>query len=109
METYPRIIQQLPKINIPINCVNAFLMQSEKNQLVFFEFGEDTEIPMHSHGAQWGIVVEGKIELTIGEEKKIYRKGDSYNINAGELHGGKIFKGFKAIDFFEDADRYLLK
>ncbi len=103
---YPEIIKNLPKINVPINGVEANLMQSPDNQLVFFEFKEDTEIPMHSHGAQWGIVVDGKIDLTIGGIEKTFVKGDSYNIKAGEIHGGKIYAGFKAIDFFEDADRY---
>ena len=106
METYPDIIKKLPQINIPINGVNAYLMQSQQNQLVFFEFMEDTEIPMHSHGAQWGIVVDGKIELTIDGVKKTYLKGDSYFIPGGVEHGGKVYKGFKAIDFFDDADRY---
>lgn len=81
-------------------------MQSKNNQLVFFDFKEDTKIPMHSHGAQWGIVVDGKIDLTIGRVEKTYQKGDSYYINAGEEHGGKIYAGFKAIDFFDDKDRY---
>jgi len=103
---YPNIIQSLPKINVPIPGVNGYLMQSDNNQLVFFEFNEDTEIPMHSHGAQWGIVVDGKIDLTIGGVTKTYRKGDSYTIRSGEEHGGKVYKGFKAIDFFEDKDRY---
>ena len=82
------------------------LLQSQNNQLVFFEFNEDTEIPLHSHGAQWGIVVDGKIELTIGGETKTYLKGDNYNIPSGVEHGGNVYKGFKAIDFFEDNDRY---
>lgn len=95
-----------PKINIPISGVDGYLMQSPYNQLVFFEFNEDTEISLHSHGAQWGIVVEGKIKLTIGGETKTYLKGDSYNIPAEVEHEGIVYKGFKAIDFFEDADRY---
>ena len=103
---YPEIIKNLPKINIPLNGVEAFLMQSKNNQLVFFDFKEDTEIPLHSHGEQWGIVVDGKIELSIGGIIKTYVKGDSYFIPAGTEHGGKIFAGFKAIDFFDDVDRY---
>ncbi len=106
MTTYPEIIKSLPKVNIPIHGVDGYLMQSQQNQLVFFEFENDTEIPLHSHGAQWGIVVDGKIDLTIGGETRTYHKGDSYYIPTGVEHGGKIYRGFKAIDFFEDADRY---
>lgn len=103
---YPDIIKALPKVSIPLPGADAFLFQGKANQLVFFEFNEDTEIPMHSHGAQWGIVVDGRIDLTIGNETKTYRKGDHYFIPPGVKHGGKIFKGFKAIDFFEEKDRY---
>jgi quercetin dioxygenase-like cupin family protein len=78
MKTYPEIIKTLPKVKIPLNGAEAYLMQSQNNQLVFFEFNEDTEIPLHSHGAQWGIVVDGKIELSIGGLIKTFRKGDSY-------------------------------
>ena len=104
--TYPDIIKLLPTLTIPIQGVEAYLLQGENNQLVFFDFTQDTEIPMHSHGAQWGIVVDGKIDLTIGGKTKTYQKGDSYFIKAGEIHGGKIYKGFKAIDFFDEVDRY---
>jgi quercetin dioxygenase-like cupin family protein len=103
---YPEIIKKLPLIRTPLNGVEAYLLQAADNQLVFFDFAEDAEIPIHSHGAQWGIVVDGKIDLTIGGNKKTYCRGDSYTIPAGTLHGGKIFAGFKAIDFFEDKDRY---
>jgi quercetin dioxygenase-like cupin family protein len=106
METYPDIIRSLPEINLPLSGAEARLLQSENNQLVFFDFGEDTEIPLHSHGAQWGIVVDGKIELTIGDKTRVYVKGDHYYIPSGVKHGGKIFAGFKAIDFFEERDRY---
>jgi len=94
METYPDIIKNLPEINLPLPGVKAHLIQSENNQLVFFDFSEDTEIPLHSHGAQWGIVVDGKIELTIGDKTRLYKKGDNYFIPSGVKHGGKIFAGF---------------
>jgi len=103
---YPEIIKNLPSIKIDLNGVEAHLLQGISSQLVFFEFSEDTQIPMHSHGAQWGIVVDGRIDLTIGGEEKTYLKGDSYAIPSGVSHGGRIYAGFKAIDYFEDADRY---
>ncbi len=104
--TYPDIIQSLPKINLPLPAVNGYLLQGAKNQLVFFDFTEDTVIPEHSHDAQWGIVVDGSIDLTIGGETKTYRRGDSYLIPAGVKHSGTAGKGFKAIDFFNEPHRY---
>jgi quercetin dioxygenase-like cupin family protein len=103
---FPDLIKHLPSLSLPLNGVEANLLQGAENQLVFFDFKEDTEIPMHAHGAQWGIVVDGRIDLTIGNTGHSFRKGDSYFIPAGIKHGGKIYAGFKAIDFFEEPDRY---
>jgi quercetin dioxygenase-like cupin family protein len=106
---YPEIIRNLPEARVPIQDVQANLLQGSQNQLIFFNFSENAEIPMHQHGAQWGIVVNGRIDLTIGSIRQTYRKGDSYYIPAGVMHGGTAYKGFKAIDFFDESDRYSIK
>lgn len=64
---------------------------------------------MHAHGAQWGTVVGGEIEFTIGGVTKVYRPGDSYAIPAGVEHGAQIKAGTRVIDVFEEADRYPVK
>ena len=66
-------------------------------------------IARYSHGAQWGTVLEGQIELTIGGETRTYGPGEAYNIPAGVLHSGKIPAGTKVIDIFEEPERYKLK
>ena len=66
-------------------------------------------LPPHSHGAQWGTVVEGQIEFTIGGVTKTYGPGDSYDIPAGVEHGAEITAGTRVIDVFEEADRYKVK
>lgn len=64
---------------------------------------------MHSHGAQWGTVVEGEITFTIGDQTRVYRPGDSYSIPAGVLHGARITAGTRVIDVFQEADRYPIR
>lgn len=103
---YPDIIKSLPQIDIPIKGVNAYKLQGSDNQLVFFEFTEEAVVPEHSHKAQWGIVVDGKIDITIGGLEITYIKGDTYFIPDGVKHSAKIYKGFCAIDFFDQPDRY---
>jgi len=103
---YPDIISQLPKIIIAADEVNGYLLQGKENQLVFFEFNKETTIPPHSHGAQWGIVVDGEIRLTISGKENVYFRGDCYFIPEGAVHSGVTSAGFKAIDFFSQADRY---
>lgn len=107
----PEIITSLPEIDMPFppTKVKANALKSDRGLLVFFQILEDTELPPHSHKAQWGTVLDGHIELTIGDETRTYGPGDSYNIPAGVMHSGKLPAGAKIIDFFEEPDRYKLR
>lgn len=108
---FPEFIMGLPSIDAPFpeDVVQTAVVKSDSGLVAFFTFLKDMELPMHSHGAQWGTVVEGEIEFTIGGETKIYRAGDSYSIPAGVKHGAMIKAGTRAIDVFEEADRYAIK
>lgn len=108
---FPEFIAAFPSIDVPFpeDVVQTAVVRSDKGLVAFFSFLKDMELPLHSHGAQWGTVVEGEIEFTIGGETKIYRAGDSYSIPAGVAHGALIKSGTRVIDVFEEADRYALK
>ena len=107
----PDFIISLPAIDAPFppSKVKTHALKSDRGLMVFFEILEDMELPPHSHKAQWGTVLDGQIELTIGDKTRIYRPGDSYNIPAGVVHSGKIPAGTKVIDVFEEPERYKLK
>jgi quercetin dioxygenase-like cupin family protein len=77
----------------------------KKFQIVFFEI-EPGKIPAHSHSAQWGIVLEGEMTLTIEGETKKYKKGDSYFIPEGAIHDAECHTFVRAFDFFTDPQRY---
>nr|WP_319949472.1 cupin domain-containing protein [uncultured Shimia sp.] len=108
---FPDFIMGFPAIDVPFSeeVVQTRAIQSEDGLVVFFTFLQGMELPMHSHGAQWGTVVHGQIELTIGDHTQTYGPGDSYSIPAGVEHGAIIQAGTKVIDVFEEADRYPLK
>jgi quercetin dioxygenase-like cupin family protein len=108
-EFYPEIIRNLPEAEIPIAGVRGHLMQSEHGQLVFFDISETAEVPPHTHGAQWGVVLDGEMELTIGDETRLYRKGDTYLIPAGVTHSATFKTRCKILDLFADKDRYKVK
>jgi quercetin dioxygenase-like cupin family protein len=108
-QIYADIIKNLPEIDINLAGVKGYLMQGENNQMVFFELDTIATVPPHSHGAQWGMVVEGEMELTIAGKTKTYKKGDRYSIGKGEVHTAVFKKKTFAIDFFEDVDRYTAK
>ncbi len=108
---YPDFIQNFHSLDVPFpeDVVQTAVVRSGQGLVAFFTFVKDMELPPHSHGAQWGTVVEGEIEFTIGGETKIYGPGDSYSIPAGVEHGAQIKAGTRVIDVFEEADRYPLK
>ena len=106
---YPESVTSLPMVDVPLPGVRGWLFQAEDHQIVFFDIDPIGEIPLHSHGEQWGIVVEGEMELTIGGQTKRYKAGDSYHIPPGATHGAKFLSRVRAIDVFADKDRYRSK
>ncbi len=103
---YPEIIRNLPEADIPFEGVRAWLSQGESQQIVFFDFDGIGEIPMHSHGARWGIVIEGDMDLNINGIKKNYQKGDCYSIPEDILHSAKFNCRTMLMDYVAEKDRY---
>ena len=108
-EVFPDPIKNLPEADIPLEGIKAYLSQSDTHQIIFMEFEKDVELPEHSHAAQIGIVLEGKIDLTIGGKKETYTKGDRYYIPSGVKHSGKIYAGYADITYFDEPNRYKTK
>ncbi len=108
-DIFPAPILRLPEADIPLDGVKAYLSQGSGHQIIFMEFSKDVELKEHAHAGQWGVVLEGKIELTIGGVIGTYEKGDRYYIPEGVLHSGKIHAGYADMTFFDQADRYGIK
>jgi len=107
--SYPEFITGLLQADIPLKGVRGWISQAVDHQVVFFDIDPIGVVPSHTHGEQWGIVVEGEMELTIGGQTRRYGPGDSYHIPAGVPHGAKFLSHFRAIDVFADANRYQAK
>ncbi|AOT72327.1 cupin domain-containing protein [Geosporobacter ferrireducens] len=106
---FPEVIKNLPEADIPLDGITAFLSQGDQHQIIFMEFEKDVDLPEHEHESQYGIVLEGKIELTIDGVKNTFVKGDRYYIPSGVKHFGKIFAGYADMTFFNEKDRYSKK
>lgn len=106
---FPNIIEKLPLADIPIRGLKAFLSQGPNSQILFMEFDEDVDLLEHQHAGQFGIVLEGKIDLTIDGQANTYIKGDRYFIPANVKHSGRIYAGYADITFFDEKDRYKTK
>lgn len=106
---FPEVITRLPEADLPFAGCQAYLSQSDEHQIIFMEFAEDVDLPEHSHAAQLGIVLEGRIDLVIDGIKHTYTKGDRYLIPGGVKHSGKIYAGYADLTFFDQKVRYLAK
>lgn len=106
---FPEPIRKLPLADIPLPGLTAYLSQADTHQILFMEFQNDVELPEHAHGAQMGIVVEGRIEMIIGGEKHCFSKGDRYFIPEGVRHSGRIYAGYADVTYFDEPNRYAPK
>jgi quercetin dioxygenase-like cupin family protein len=106
MSQFPEFIKNLPNIDIALEGVIGKLLQAKDHQVVFFEIEPIGSIPPHTHQDQWGVVLEGEMDLTIGGETKSYTRGDSYFIPAGVEHSATFKTRVKVIDVFAEPNRY---
>lgn len=104
---YPKVITDLPEAEIPFAGVRGWIAQGEDHQLLFFDMESTAVVPEHSHGyAQWGTVLEGEMELSIGGKARVYRRGEDYTIPAGVKHSARFLTRSRVMDFFQEKARY---
>jgi len=109
-QSFPNVIRDLPEADIQFRGVRAWILQGDRHQLVFFEFESSAQVPEHSHDyPQWGMVIEGKMELTIDGKTKIIEKGDEYVIPAKAKHYIRFLSKCRVMDFFSERTRYRAK
>jgi len=106
---FPEFVTNLPEADIPFPGVRGRISQAPNHQIIFMDIEPIGEVAPHRHGEQWGIVVEGEMELTIGGVTRRYRPGDSYHIPANVEHGATFLTRVRVIDIFADVNRYRAK
>ena len=104
-EFFPDFIRACPAPDSPF-AMRAHIVPSEHVLPMFYEIDEDVHIPEHSHGPQWGVVLDGIMEFTIDGQSRRYTRGDTYFVPDGVPHTAHIHAGYKGIDVFSDPQRY---
>ena len=104
---YPEVITRLPEVELQVEGARAWILQAELSQLVFFQFPPGKCLPQHCHSYdQWGLVIDGEMELTIAEKPRIFKKGDEYLVPAGAQHSAKFLRSTRVMDYFSEKNRY---
>lgn len=106
---YPEFIRHLPEVAVPIEGVRGWLMQDGRRQVVFFDILPTAIVPPHAHCAQWGIMLEGEMDLTIEGRTTRVGKGDWYFIPDQANHSARFLSRVNVIDIFDSGDRYKAK
>jgi quercetin dioxygenase-like cupin family protein len=74
---------------------------AEGVQLIEFRMSRGAVIPWHDHvNEQVGMVVSGRIVLTIGEDAMTLGPGDGYVIPSGVEHTVEVLEDSVALDVF---------
>lgn len=105
-EPFPEFIRALPMVDSPLASLRGWMLRTEQALAMFYEIPDGVDLPEHAHGAQWGVVLAGSIDFTIGGETRAYGPGDTYYVPANVPHSAVIHPGFVGVDVFADADRY---
>lgn len=105
-ERFPDFIRSLPMVDSPLASLRGWMLQTDQALAMFYEIPDGVDLPEHAHGAQWGVVLEGAIDFTIGAETRTYGPGDRFFVPEGVPHSAVIHPGYVGIDVFADADRY---
>jgi quercetin dioxygenase-like cupin family protein len=105
-EHFPEFIRALPMVDSPLASLRGWMLQTGQALAMFYEIPDGVDVPEHAHGAQWGVVLEGAVEFTIGDETRTYGAGETYFVPDGIEHRAVIHPGYVGIDVFADADRY---
>ncbi len=74
-----------------------------KNMMLsMVELSPQSEVPIHNHPhEQGGVVVEGRMSMTIGDETRILEPGDVYLVPPNIPHGASAVEGrVRALDVF---------
>jgi quercetin dioxygenase-like cupin family protein len=104
---YPEVITQLPEADVDLAGARAWILQGENRQMVFCEYEAGRSLPKHSHVyAQWGMVIEGEMSLTVDGKPCILQKGDEYLIPAKAKHFVKFSCKTRIVDLFSEKGRY---
>ena len=80
-------IESAPVIDVWGEAVRARRIQGDRITLALVELAPDAVVPGHQHEAeQLGMVIEGSVVFTIGEERRELRAGGTWRIPSNVPH-----------------------
>jgi quercetin dioxygenase-like cupin family protein len=106
IDRFPEFVTSLSEVELPFAGARGWLIQGDRNQVVFVEFAEAVDVPEHSHQEQWEIVLSGFLVLCMDGKKREYRAGEAFFVSAGTPHAASVQAGYRAVIVFNEPGRY---
>lgn len=86
-------INQFPEVQ-PIPGCRLRAPHGEHIMLSYLRMEPGAEVPSHAHPhEQAGMLLEGQLELTIGDETRVMRPGEMYIVPGGVTHRAVAING----------------
>jgi mannose-6-phosphate isomerase-like protein (cupin superfamily) len=97
-----------PVVRLPqarLGGARVYVHDNGTGQVLFIEApadGPDVVVATHTHGDEWGVVVEGEIEMTIDGRVEVHGPGTPHQIPAGVPHSFRFRPGTSSIHCFPE-------
>lgn len=98
---FPAGVRQLPRS--ALGGADVFIHDDGRTQILFIEVPVTqpaVTVPTHTHDVEWGIVVEGTIEMTIDGQVERHSAGSTHLIPAGVPHSFRFEPGTSSVHYF---------
>jgi quercetin dioxygenase-like cupin family protein len=98
---FPESVHRLPRTKLAT--ADVFVHDDGTTQILFIEapLGQpDVVVPTHVHDVEWGIVVEGEIEMTFPDRTERHGPGATHHIPANVPHSFRFRAGTSSIHYF---------
>lgn len=97
---WPTFVESWPETRMEFDGLRGWALKHERGFAIFMAADRDVRIPMHHHGAQWGIVLQGEMELTVADQTRVYRRGEAHFIPEGVDHEALLRAGWRGLYLF---------
>lgn len=98
---WPPLIECLPEADLQIEGLRGRILKCADFWVLFMTADREVTVPSHRHGAQWGVVLSGSMDLTIGETRRTYGHGDMHYIPAHVDHEAVLHEGWQGLYIFK--------
>ncbi len=102
---FPPFVDSWPEVELTYEGLTGRVLKSPLGLTIFMAADRDVLVPRHRHGAQWGIVLSGHMELEMGGVRESYGPGQSHYIPSGVDHEAMIYAGWRGLYIFDKSER----